>query len=431
VYRRSMALAAAALLISAVSYAQTPPAAQDRAGAAGRGQAPPGASVVSPEVLPDGRVTFRLNAPGATAVSVSGDWPEGRNVAMTKDGNGIWSVTVGPLKPELWMYSYTIDGARAIDPRNVNIARDGANYLSTFFVNGPGAAPYQVSDIPHGTLHIDWYPSPSLKLTRRAYVYTPPGYGSGTGRYPVLYLLHGGGGDEEAWTSMGRTPQILDYLIAQGKTRPMIVVMTNGNADQRAAQNLVPPAARGGGGMSASPTAAAALAFPESLVADVVPYVDKTYRTLADRQNRAIAGLSMGGMHAATAALSHPETFAWVGCFSGAYPVWPGARKIVDMGTVAPTRSGPGRNERLNMEAVDKLFPTVNGKSAAFRLFYVAAGLDDFVLESGRDFLDWLKSRGIPYVNVETPGYAHVWPFWRVALMDLAPRLFQPAAGQR
>ena len=162
---------------------------------------------------------------------------------MTKDENGIWSVTAGPLKPELWMYSFTIDGARAIDPRNVNTARDGANYLSTFFVNGPGAAPYQVNDIPHGSVHIDWYASPSLKLTRRVYVYTPPGYRSGTERYPVLYLLHGGGGDEEAWTSMGRTPQILDYLIAQGKTKPMIVVMTNGNADQTAAQNLVPPAA--------------------------------------------------------------------------------------------------------------------------------------------------------------------------------------------
>jgi enterochelin esterase-like enzyme len=393
-------------------------------------QAPPSAPVVrSPEVLSDGRVTFRLLAPKASEVRLNGDWPDGRNVAMTKDESGVWSATAGPLKPELWMYSFTIDGARAIDPRNVNTARDGANYLSTFFIEGPGAVPYQVGDVPHGTLHVDWYPSPSLKLTRRVHVYTPPGYAAGTQRYPVLYLLHGGGGDEEAWTSMGRTPQILDYLIAQGKTKPMIVVMTNGNADQRAAQNVVPPAPRGGG-MSASPTVEAALAFPESVVADVVPYIDRTYRTLADRQNRAVAGLSMGGMHTATIALLHPDKFAWAGCFSGAYPVWPGARKIVEMGTVAPTRSGPGRNERLNMEAVDKLFPKVNGKTAAYRMFYVSAGLDDFVLESGRDFLDWLKSRNIAYVNVETPGYAHVWPYWRIALMDLAPRLFQAAPVQ-
>jgi enterochelin esterase-like enzyme len=416
---RRFALLLLVVLVTAVSssvlLAQAPPAA-----------APP--PVRSPEILSDGRVTFRLLAPKASEVRLNGDWPDGRDVAMTKDNNGVWSVTAGPLKPELWMYSFTVDGARAIDPRNVNTARDGANYLSTFFVNGPGAVPYQVNDIPHGTIHEDWYASPSLKLTRRVFVYTPPGYGAGTQRYPVLYLLHGGGGDEEAWTSMGRTPQILDHLIAQGKTKPMIVVMTNGNADQRAAQSLVPPAPRGGAA-SASPTVEAALAFPESVVADVVPYIDKTYRTLADRQNRAVAGLSMGGMHTATIALLHPDKFAWVGCFSGAYPVWPGARKIVEMGTVAPTRSGPGRNERLNMEAVDKLFPTVNGKTTAYRLFYVAAGLDDFVLESGHDFLEWLKSRNIRYVSVETPGYAHVWPFWRVALMDLAPRLFQPAAS--
>jgi enterochelin esterase-like enzyme len=414
IVRRFAPLVLAVAASSVVLFSQAPPA---------------GAPVVrSPEVLPDGRVTFRLLAPKASEVRLNGDWPDGRNVAMTRDENGVWSVTAGPLKPELWMYSYTVDGARAIDPRNVNTARDGANYLSTFFVGGPGAVPYQVNDIPHGSLNIDWYNSTTLKLTRRVFVYTPPGYASGAGRYPVLYLLHGGGGDEEAWTSMGRTPQILDHLIAQGKAKPMIVVMTNGNADQTAAQNVVPPAPRAGG-MSASPTVEAALAFPESLVADVVPYIDKTYRTLADRQNRAVAGLSMGGMHTATAALLHPEKFAWVGCFSGAYPVWPGARKIVEMGQVAPTRSGPGRNERLNLDAVDKLFPKVNGKSAAFRLFYVAAGLDDFVLESGHDFLDWLKSRDIRYVNVETPGYAHVWPFWRIALMDLVPRLFQPASS--
>ena len=419
--RRVALLVVALAASSGVLFAQAPPAPVPAPVA----QAPPvaGPVVRSPEILPDGRVTFRLLAPKATDVRLNGDWADGRNVAMTKDERGVWSVTAGPLKPELWMYSFAIDGARAIDPRNVNTARDGVNHLSTFFVNGPDATPYQVTDFPHGSLNVDWYASPSLKLTRRVLVYTPPGYRTGTQRYPVLYLLHGGGGDEEAWTSMGRTPQILDYLIARGKTTPMIVVMTNGNADQVAAQSVVPPAPRATG-MSANPTVEAALAFPESVVADVVPYIDGTYRTLADRQNRAVAGLSMGGMHTATVALRHPEMFAWVGCFSGAYPVWPGARKIVEMGPVAPTRSGPGRNERLNMDAVDKLFPRVNGKTADFRLFYVASGLDDFVLESGRDFLDWLEARDIQYVNVETPGYAHVWPFWRIALLDLAPRLF-------
>ena len=149
-----------------------------------------------------GASPFRLLAPKATEVRLNGQWPDGTNVAMTKDDNGVWSVTAGPLKPELWMYSFTVDGARAIDPRNVNTARDGANYLSTFFIDGPGAAPYRVTTSPRIAQH---------RLVRVAvaeadaprFVYTPPGYRSGTARYPVLYLLHGGGGDEEAWTKHG------------------------------------------------------------------------------------------------------------------------------------------------------------------------------------------------------------------------------------
>ena len=384
----------------------------------------------SPEIRPDRTVAFWLLAPDATTVAVrntSGgyqDWPGGNEVALTRDDQGIWSGAIGPLEPEYYSYAFVVDGVQALDPGNVAIVRDGARYSNSLRVPGERSADYDVNDVLSGTLAQVWYPSPTLGARRRMYVYTPPGYEVSAERYPVLYLLHGGGGDEEAWTSMGRTPQILDYLIAQGKAKPMIVVMTNGNADQVAAQNVVPPSPRAAG-MSPSPTRQAALAFPESVAADVVPYIDATYRTLADRENRAVAGLSMGGMHAATIGLLHPDTFAWVGCFSGAYPVWPNARKIVEMGTVAPTRSGPGRNERLNMEAVDALFPKANGKTAAYRLFYVAAGLDDFVLESGHDFLDWLRSRDIKYVNVETPGYAHVWPFWRIALMDLAPRLFR------
>jgi len=180
--------------------------------------------------------------------------------------------------------------------------------------------------------------------------------------------------------------------------------------------------------MSAGPGEGGYSAFPDSLVADVIPYIEKVYRTLTDRENRAIAGLSMGGAQTAYTALTHPEKFAWAGCFSGAYPVWLGARKIVEMGEVPPTRSGPGRNERLNFDAVDKLFPDLDGATTNFRLFYVSAGLDDFVLESGHDFLDWLKGEGISYVNVETLGYAHVWPFWRITLTDFASRLFQPAS---
>jgi hypothetical protein len=193
----------------------------------------------SPEILPDGKVVFRLASPTETPVTLSGDWPIGNNKAMTRDEKGIWSITVGPLKPEFYSYWFTLDGVRTLDPRNVFTARDGARYGSSLRIPGEGSADYQVNDVPHGTLSQVWCPSPTLDMTRRMYVYTPPGYeSSGKNRYPVLYLLHGGGGDEDAWTSLGRAPQILDNLIAQGKAKPMIVVMTNGNANQVASRDL-------------------------------------------------------------------------------------------------------------------------------------------------------------------------------------------------
>jgi enterochelin esterase family protein len=388
-------------------------------------QAPPRpAAIKSPEILADGRVTFRLSAPAASDVRLNGDWSNGNNVAMIKGENGVWSVTAGPLKPELWMYYFTVDGARAIDPRSVNISRDGASYSSMFFIDGPGSAPYKVNDVAHGTLHIDWYASPSLKITRRVSVYTPPGYNSGTQRYPVLYLLHGGGGDEEQWISLGRAPQILDNLIAQGKAKPMIVVMTNGNANQLAAQNVV-PAGPVSGAMADSPAGpVTASVFPDSLVTDVIPFIDKTYRTISDRQSRAVAGLSMGGAQTAYVGLTYPDKFAWVAAMSGAFATWPGAR----IRTAIPegvTRSGPGWGERMSLEAADKLFPKVDGKSNSYQLMHISVGLDDGVVPAVRDFGTWLKSKNIPFVNVETPGYAHVWPFWRIMLIDVAQRLFQ------
>ncbi len=388
-------------------------------------QAPPRAAALrSPEVLPDQRVTFRLSAPAASDVRLNGDWPDGNNVAMTKGENGVWSVTVGPLKPEYWTYTFNVDGARTIDARNANLTRDSSNYLSTFFIDGPASAPYKVNGVPHGTLHAEWYSSASLKITRRLYVYTPAGYSSGAQRYPVLYLLHGGGGDEEQWILMGRAPQILDNLIAQGKAKPMIVVMTNGNANQLAAQTVV-PAGPVSGAMADSPAGpVTASVFPDSLVSDVIPFIDRTYRTIPDRQNRGVAGLSMGGAQTAYAALAYPEKFAWVAAMSGAFATWPGARVRTSI-PEGVTRSGPGWGERMSLEAVDKLFPKVNGKTTTYQLMHISVGLDDGVVPAVHDFGTWLKSRNIPYVAVETPGYVHSWPFWRIMLIDVAQRLFQ------
>jgi enterochelin esterase-like enzyme len=411
-------VAVAACSLIGVLFAQAPPPGAGRGGAQT-------SLIKSPEVLPDGRVTFRLSAPKASEVCLNGQWPGGMNVALSKDADGIWSITAGPLKPELWMYYYTVDGVRSLDPRNVNTVGDGLNYLNTFFVPGPDAAFYQVNDVPHGSLSIDWYASPSLKLTRRVYVYTPPGYRGGSERYPVLYLLHGGGGDEKQWIALGRAPQIFDNLIAQGKAKPMIVVMTNGNADQTAAQSLVPPAPRADGMGGGPGMPVISQAFPDSLVSDVIPYIEKNYRAIPDRQSRAIAGLSMGGAQSIYASLSHPKKFAWVGLFSPGCPLLPGARVVIEPPPSARGKTGAGWNERLNLDAVNKLFPKADAKSTSFRLLYMSMGLDDGLLDSAREFGGWLKSRDIPYVNVEVPGYAHVWSFWRISLIEFAECLFQ------
>ena len=163
---------------------------------------------------------------------------------MTKGDNGVWSATIGPLKPEYYVYVFVVDGVQTLDPQNIFHVRDGQRYGNALRIAGEFSRGYAVNEVPHGTVHLVWYPSPALKLTRRLYVYTPPGYETGTARYPVFYLLHGGGGDEDAWTTLGRAPQIMDNLIAQGKAKPMIVVMTNENSNQIAAPDFVaaPPA---------------------------------------------------------------------------------------------------------------------------------------------------------------------------------------------
>jgi enterochelin esterase family protein len=359
-------------------------------------------------------------------VHLNGQWPGGMDLEMIQDTKGIWSMTTGPLDSELWMYTLSIDGVRTLDPRNLNTISDGFSYLNMFFVPGPGAELYQFNDVPHGSLSIDWYDSPSLKLTRRVYIYTPPGYQGSNKRYPVLYLLHGGGGNEEQWAAIGRVPQILDNMIAREKAKPMIVVMTNGNADQAAAQSLFSLSSPTGSMGPGPGLPVISGEFPDSLVTDVIPYIEKNYRAIPDRQSRAVAGLSMGGAQSIYTGLKHPDWFAWVGLFSPGCPLLPGVRVMIEPAPSAQDKTGVGWNERMNLEAVNKLFPEASGKSTSFSLLYMSIGLDDGLLESTREFGGWLKSRDIPYLNVEVPGYAHVWPIWRISLVDFAGRLFQP-----
>lgn len=383
--------------------------------------------IISPEIQADRRVTFRLAAPKANQVVVEGDWPDGHDIAMTEDGQGVWSVTVGPLKPEIWDYSFRVDGLSILDPQNLLTVRDSAKRSNLLLVPGAESALYEIKDVPHGTLSAVWYRSSTFDLTRRLYVYTPPGYENSSNHYPVLYLLHGWGGDEEEWVVMGRVAAILDNLIAQGKAKPMLVVMPNGHPNQAAAADVFSPADPS---LLAVPRASPSLMeahitrISDSLIHDVIPFIEKSFRVRTDRDDRAIAGLSMGGAQAVYTGLNHLDQFAWVASFSGAFIMWPGA--MVEDPTSAPATAGrPGPTLSLNLESVKKNFPGLDAKvNATLRLFYISCGLDDFLLKSNRGFKDWLRLNDIRFVDVETPGYAHVWGYWRKSLVDLAPRLF-------
>jgi len=362
---------------------------------------------VSPEIHPDGKVTLRLAAPNAAEVIVNGDWEGGTGVPMARDVKGVWSATVGPLPPELWGYTFSVDGVRTLDPRNSNTKRDGARYDSILLVSGPASSLYEMKEVPHGRISLVWYPSPTLKMARRMYVYTPPGYEAGKEKYPVLYLLHGGGGDEDAWMTLGRTNVILDNLIAEGKAKPMLVVMPNGNANQSVGQGTAyqaPPAraqapvppAPAPGARGAAP-AGFGTAFPESLVKDIVPYIEKNYRVISDKNGRAIAGLSMGGGHTVSATNGHPGFFSYIGVFSA------GIRNV--------------------NEETEKQFAAL--KAGGVKLYYVGCGVKDPLAYAGSQALaDLLKKQGFPYLFNETPG-GHTWANWRIYLSDLAPRLFR------
>jgi enterochelin esterase family protein len=256
------------------------------------------------------------------------------------------------------------------------------------------------------------------------YIYTPPGYeSSGNTRYPVFYLLHGGGGDEDAWTTLGRAPEILDGLIAQGKAKPMIVVMTNGNAGQIASQDVAAPAAAAGPREGQYPK------FPESLVKDVIPFVDKMYRTRADREDRAIAGLSMGGGQTFYIAFNHIDQFAWVGVFSAGWPTMPGISVPIPAPANAAQLRGPDITRSIETQKFLALLPQLDASAnSKLRLLYMHMGAEDGLITAHGTVKDLLKSKGIKATVIETHGYGHEWPFWRVCLSDYAPRLFQTAS---
>ncbi len=365
----------------------------------------------SPEISTDSKVTFKLAAPEATAVKVLGNWMNnsflGEN--MVKDDLGIWSLTTDRLKEDLYQYTFHVNGVTTIDPGNVKVCRDGSRYTNYFIIPGDQSNLYNMNDVPHGTISKIWYNSPVFGMQRRMYVYTPPGYEGNTKKYPVLYLLHGMGGDEDAWSSVGAAENILDNIIAKGLAKPMIVVMPNGNYNQSVSQNKQAVQTN-----FMEHFDEMAGKFEESIVKDIIPFIDINYRTYTNAQNRAIAGLSMGGGQATYAGLNNIEKFKWIGSFSGAFVVWPNVRPA------------PGVND-LNMDAVENsVFPdldaSVNGK---LELLYLAIGSEDPLLEPQNKFKNWLKDNDIHFENIETQGYAHVWSLWRMNLIEFASQLFK------
>lgn len=366
------------------------------------------AVVKSAEILPDNKVTFRLYSKDASKVAITGEWMQGYGASenLARNDTGLFSITVGPLRPELYAYSFIIDGVRTIDPNNVQVRRDGSRYESFFIVPGPESDLYvQKSGVPHGNVDKVWYKSAVLGIDRRMYVYTPAGYETGKDKYPVLYLLHGAGGDEDAWTNMGRAAQILDNLIAQGKAKPMLVVMTNGNANQAGAQNDVPIVQlQGEQGMAAYTRYAGK--FEEHLVKDVVPFIEKNYRVYSDNGHRAIAGLSMGGGHTQTITNNNPGMFDYIGVFS------------MGLMNFGPQNQDAAKIEKERSDKVEAL------KKSGYKLYWIGCGKDDFLYQSVIKLRADLDSHGFRYTYRESTG-GHTWANWRIYLSEFAPLLFR------
>ena len=390
----------------------------------------------SPIIQSDGRVTFNLHAPAASAVTVSGDYPIGKNVALVKGDEGDWNVTLGPLREDIYAYRFEVDGVPTLDPENVYVTRDGTQYENWAPVPGPDTSNYMINDVPHGRTLSLWYPLPTLKLTRRLIVYTPPDYDNGSTRYPVLYLLNGGGGDEEEWSNMGRAPEILDNLIAQQKAVPMIVVMANGHYWQTASPNQV-----------TNPLNSFEMPvdlskqrdihsdmitrYADSIVPDLVPFVDKTFRTKADRDDRAIAGLSMGGAQTIHAAFNNLQTFSWVALLSSAAPLLPGVGKVIPRPADSAQRRGPGLGQTIDLEKFAEAYPAINPDlNKRLHLLYLGVGKVDGLLESEQDLQTIFEQHGVKFVKRDLDDYGHDWNFWRMALEDFSTRLFKTANWQ-
>lgn len=362
------------------------------------------AGVKSPE-LANGQITFRFVAPKARQVSISASWLgyDASKLQMKQDEKGIWTVSTPQPAPELYTYNIVMDGVTMLDPSNVQVQRDGTRYMNALLVPGDYAGLYAECSKPGNVEHV-WYFSAENGMTRRMYVYTPAGYdrNNKSVKYPVLYLLHGGGGDEDAWSTLGRTCQILDNLIAQGKAKPMIVVMPNGNPNQYAAQTLGIPV------KTEVKKYASNFDNYSSLVADVLPYIEKNYPVIKNRKGRAVAGLSMGGGQSFFIAFRNVDVFANVGIFSS--------------GLIGASAIGGAPFD------AEQYFPgmyTNPAKYNKFDVIYLACGEQDNRIDGMLDFKQKLTDKGYKGVVWEQYPGAHEWKVWRRNLSSFVQLIFK------
>lgn len=353
-----------------------------------------GPQVESPVVADNGEVTFRILAPNANEVSLSGGDIPGNSggTKMTKDEDGVWEVTLGPIGPGAYRYNFNVDGVSVIDPRNPSVSESNMNVWSLVYV--PGVDYMDTNDVPHGAIAEVTYHSSSLDQVRRMHVYTPPGYESGEGQFPVFYLLHGASDSDDSWSTIGRAGFIIDNLIAEDKAKPMIVVMPDGHTGPF----------RFGGGFNMNE-------FVRDFNQEIKPYIEKHYRVHTDQDNTAIAGLSMGGAQTLDIFIQNIEEFGYIGVYSS--------------GIFGITGRGPGgNNDGPSWEEQHKDVLENEDYKDGIKLLWFAIGKDDFLIETSNATVDLFKKYNFDVENIETEG-GHTWINWREYLRDFTPMLFQ------
>ncbi len=364
-----------------------------------QGKPTPNETLKSPEVGADGRVIFRIYAPNAHEVKLQDEGRESTpgitaaevakgfgGVAMTKGEDGVWSTVFGPIQPGIYRYSFLVDGVQTVDPRNPNTSESLNAVRNLYEVPGAPFMEYK-SGVPHGAIAAVLYDSAAVGGMRRMHIYTPPGYENSSARYPVLYLLHGGGDSDDSWPTVGRAGAILDNLIAAKQAVPMIVVMPAGHVSRDFQLRT------GANTMGHDQ-------FNDDLTGSVIPYVDRNYRTVANRDHRALAGLSMGGLQTLTISLQHSELFSYIGIFSSGW--FEQMRPQVEKTELAPYQA--------------------SGKP--FKLYWVNAGKLDIAAANSAATVELLKKYGIQVESHESEGF-HAWNNWRDYLHQWTPLLFK------